>query len=127
MPKAYTSTPETAAAPALPPPPAYRFEDLPVPSTMNLVRAESYIFEGGGLRAAIMAYEGKDDPAELVKFYRENMPQFSWQLVSVFEHEEATLNFRKPGWNCTINIAKKAMQTKLVIWLGPAVDTEKKA
>jgi hypothetical protein len=87
---------------------------------MNLVRAESYIFEGGGLRAAIMAYTGKDDPGDLVKFYRDNMPQHNWQLVSIFEHEEATLNFRKTGWNCTINVAKKPMETKMMIWIGPA-------
>lgn len=127
MPRAYTSAPPTAAEPAPPPAPVYRFEDLPVPSTMNLVRAESYIFEAGGLRAAIMVYEGKDDPSDLVKYYRENMPQHNWKLVSVFEHEEANLTFQKPGWNCSISIVKRAMQTtKLTIFVGP-VETEKKA
>ena len=120
MPGTYSAGPAPAAEPASPPPPSYRFEDLPVPSTMSLVRAESYIFEGGGLRAAIMAYTGKDDPGDLVKFYRDNMPQHNWQLVSIFEHEEATLNFRKTGWNCTINVAKKPMETKMMIWIGPA-------
>ena len=120
MPGTYSAGPAPAAEPAPPPPPSYRFEDLPVPSSMNLVRAESYIFEGGGLRAAIMAYTGKDDPGDLVKFYRDNMPQHNWQLVSIFEHEEATLNFRKTGWNCTINVAKKPMETKMMIWIGPA-------
>ncbi len=67
-----------------------------------------------------MAYTGKDDPGDLVKFYRDNMPQHNWQLVSIFEHEEATLNFRKTGWNCTINVAKKPMETKMMIWIGPA-------
>ncbi|MFH0871737.1 MAG: hypothetical protein V1878_04495 [bacterium] len=126
MPGAYTSAPPVEA-PALPPPPAYRFEDLPVPATMNLVRGESYIFEAGGVRAAIMIYEGKDDPADLVKYYRENMPQHNWKLVSVFEHEEANLTFQKPGWNCTLSIVKRAMQTtRLIILIGP-VETEKKA
>lgn len=123
MPKAYTSEPSTP----LPPPLAYRFEDLPVPSTMNLIRAESYIFEGGGLRAAIMIYEGKDDPAELVKFYRDNMPQHNWKLLSVFEHEEANLTFQKPGWNCTLSVVRKAMlTTRLKILIGP-LEPEKKA
>lgn len=128
MPKTYSAAPPGGeAGPPPPPPPTYRFEDVPVPSTMNLVRTESYIFEAGGLRAAIMVYEGKDDPAELVKFYRENMPQHNWKLISVFEHEEANLTYRKPGWNLTISIIKKAMQsTRLVIFVGP-IEKEEKA
>jgi len=123
------AAPESAAPTEAPAPPAatYRFEDLPVPATVNLVRSESYIFEAGNLRAAILVYEGKDDPADLVKYYRENMPQHNWKLVSVFEHEEATLTFQKPGWNCRISIVKRAMQTtKLMIEVGP-VEPEKKA
>ncbi|MDH7500936.1 MAG: hypothetical protein QHH30_11210 [candidate division NC10 bacterium] len=119
MQKTYTAAPPEGAEPT-PLPPAYRFEDLPVPATMSLVRAESYIFEAGTLRAAIMVYEGKDDPSELVKYYRDNMPQHQWKLVSVFESQEARLTFRKPGWSCSISIAKKAMQpTRLVILIGP--------
>jgi hypothetical protein len=119
MPRAYTAAPPAETEPT-PPPPTYRFEDLPVPSTMNLTRTESYIFEAGKLRAAIMVYEGKDDPVELVKYYRDNMPQHNWRLVSVFEHEEVNLIFRKPGWNCAISIAKRAMQTtRLTILVGP--------
>jgi len=119
MPKAYTAAPPEGAEPT-PPPPTYRFEDLPVPATMSLVRTESYIFEAGSLRAAIMVYEGKEDPSELVKYYRDNMPQHDWKLVSVFEHQEANLTFRKPGWSCTISVVKRAMQTtRLFILIGP--------
>ena len=123
-----TVTPESAgttegALPAA----AYRFEDLPVPATMNLIRADSYLFESGASRAGILVYEGKEDPADLVKYYRENMPQHNWKLTSVFEHEEANLVFRKPGWNCNITIVKKAMQpTRLTILLGP-IEAERKA
>jgi hypothetical protein len=112
---------------AAPPAAAYRFEDLPVPATMNLIRSDSYIFEAGGFRAGILVFEGKEDPADLVKYYRENMPQHNWKLTSVFEHEEANLVFQKPGWSCNITIVKRAMQsTRLTVLLGP-VETEKKA
>jgi hypothetical protein len=115
----YTAPPPSEAELG-PPAASYRFEDLPVPATMSLVRGESYAIEAGGLRAAILVYEGKDDPAELVKYYRENMPQHNWKLASVFEREEATLIFRKPGWNCAVNIGKKTMQaTRLTILFGP--------
>jgi hypothetical protein len=121
-------TPEAAGpTEAAPPAAAYRFEDLPVPATMNLMRSDSYIFEAGGFRAGILVYEGKDDPADLVKYYRENMPQHNWKLVSVFEHEEANMVFQKPGWSCNITIVKKAMQsTRLTVLLGP-LEAEKKA
>jgi hypothetical protein len=75
-----TVTPEAAGpSEAAPPPAAYRFEDLPVPASMNLVRSDSYIFEAGGFRAGILVYEGKDDPAELV-ILLENMLQHNWKL-----------------------------------------------
>jgi len=119
MQKTYTAAPPEGVEPT-PLASAYRFEDLPVPATMSLVRTESYIFEAGTLRAAIMVYQGKDDPSELVKYYRDNMPQHEWKLVSVFEHQEANLTFRKPGWRCSIGIARRAMQpTRLVILIGP--------
>jgi hypothetical protein len=125
-----TVTPESAGpTEAASPAAAYRFEDLPVPATMNLIRSDSYIFESGGFRAGILVYEGKDDPAELVKYYRENMPQHNWKLTSVFEHEQANLVFQKPGWNCNITISKSAVPmqpTRLTILIGP-VEAEKKA
>jgi len=128
MQKAVTSE-SAGSTEAAPPAAAYRFEDLPVPATMNLIRSDSYIFEAGGFRAGILVYEGKDEPADLVKYYRENMPQHNWKLVSVFEHEQANLVFEKPGWNCNITIAKSAVPmqpTRLTILVGP-VEAEKKA
>ena len=84
-----------------PAPAAYRFEDVPVPSGMNLVRRESFVYETKTTKTGLLVYEGRGEMEKLVRFFKQEMPNHQWKLVSNFELNNVMLIFVKEGW-CSV-------------------------
>jgi len=100
-----------------------RFTDVPVPSKFKLDRAKSFIYEAGSFKAGIITYSGWSKLDTLVDFYKKEMTNFEWEMISIFEHDNITLVYSKEGWSCTVHLSSGNLNySKVRIQIGP-VDT----
>ena len=114
-------TPEAERSEMIPTPAAtYRFEDVPIPRSLEIEKKESFIYESEAIKTGILVYEGKAKVGELAHFFKENMVTHGWKLVSNFERDDALLTFNKPGWGCVITILPTGMErAKVAVRVGP--------
>lgn len=104
---------------------SYRFEDIPLPAGMTLNRKESFIYETRTIRTGLLVYEGKGEMEKLSSFFKEQMPNYQWRLLSNFELHNVMLTFIKEGWNSVIYIQPQEDETKRIeIRVGP-VETQR--
>jgi len=95
-----------------------KFDDVPVPAGFKVVQDESYLFENDLVRVGLLKYFGRAQRAELVSFYKEQMPLYNWSLVNVIDYEKSILNFEKGGEIVTISL-EGSIRAMLVISLSP--------
>jgi len=101
-------------------PTSYRFEDIPLPPGMTLSRKESFIYETRATKAGLLIYEGKGEMEKLANFFKQQMPNYQWRLVSNFELHNVMLTFIKEGWSSVIYILSQQDETKRIeIRVGP--------
>ena len=99
---------------------SYRFTDVPVPSKFKLDRAKSFIYEAGSFKAGIITYSGWSKLDTLVDFYKKEMTNFEWEMISIFEHNDITLVYSKEGWSCTVHLSSGNLgASKIRIQIGP--------
>ena len=99
---------------------SYRFEDIPLPPGMNLSRKESFVYETKTTRTGLLVYEGTGEIGKLTNFFKEQMPNYQWRMVSNFELHNVMLTFIKEGWGSVIYILPREDETKRVeIRVGP--------
>jgi hypothetical protein len=99
---------------------SYRFEGVPLPPGMNLNRKESFVYETKATRTGLLVYEGKGEMEKLANFFKEQMPNYQWRLVSHFELYNVMLTFFKEGWSSVIYIQPQDGETKRIeIRVGP--------
>ena len=98
----------------------YSFEDVPIPTGMTLNRKESFIYETGRTKAGLLVYEGKGEIERLASFFKQQMPNYKWRLVSNFELHNVMLTFIKEGWSSVVYIIPVDNETKRIeIRVGP--------
>ncbi len=98
----------------------YRFEDVPIPRSLEINKDESFIYESQAIKTGILVYKGKATVGDLAHFFKENMGTHGWRLVSNFERHDALLTFNKPGWGCVITILPTGMErAKVEVRVGP--------
>lgn len=99
---------------------SYKFEDIPIPSGMTLNRKESFIYETGTTKAGLLVYEGKGKIERLSNFFKHQMPNYKWKLVSNFEIYNVMLSFIKEGWSSIIYIIPQQDEIlRIEIRVGP--------
>ncbi|MDD4939734.1 MAG: hypothetical protein PHE18_08285 [Candidatus Omnitrophica bacterium] len=98
---------------------ASKFSDIPVPSNFKFLSQESYSFESGGVRVAVLKYQGKADVDQVVNFYKDQMPLFNWNLLNAVEYGQRLLNFDREQQSCIVNLTNKGKSVSLVISVGP--------
>jgi hypothetical protein len=98
----------------------YRFEDIPLPPGMSLIRKESFLYETRATKTGLLIYEGRGEMEKLSSFFKQQMPKYQWRLLSNFELHNIMLTFIKEGWSSTIYILPQEGETKrLEIRVGP--------
>ncbi len=98
----------------------YRFDDIPLPAGMTLNRKESFVYETRTTRTGLLVYEGKGEMERLANFFKQQMPNYEWRLVSNFELHNVMLTFIKEGWSSVIYILPQENETKRIeIRVGP--------
>jgi len=103
-------------------PTSYRFEDIPLPSGMSLNRRESFIYETKATKAGLLVYEGRTEMEKLANFFKQQMPNHQWRMVSNFELHNVMLIFIKEGWCSVIYIVPQPQEEevkRIEIRVGP--------
>lgn len=103
----------------LEPQPGAKLTDVPVPTGMKLLAKQSYDFENGSTRIALLKYSGKSNTNDIVSFYKEQMAMNGWTLVNLIEYDQRLMNFEKAGENCIINIQPTWHSVLVTVALGP--------
>ncbi len=103
----------------LEPQPGAKIKDVPVPAGMKLLAKQSYDFENGSTRIALLKYSGKSNANDIVSFYKEQMAMNGWTLVNLIEYDQRLMNFEKDGENCIINIQPKWYSVLVTVAVGP--------
>lgn len=99
---------------------SYRLTDVPVPGKFKMDRDKTFIYESGSIKAGIITYTGRAKLEALVDFYKKNMPEYEWEMVSIFEHNDVTIVYSKEGWRCNINLSVGSMRgSRIRIQIGP--------
>jgi hypothetical protein len=87
---------------------------------MTLNRKESFVYETKEIRTGFLIYEGKGEIERLTKFFKQQMPNYQWRLLSSFELHNVMLTFIKEGWCSIIYILPKEDEMKRIeIRAGP--------
>ena len=103
-----------------------RFEDLPVPSGFKFLPLNSFISESGKLRVGVLEYYGKSFPYRIVKFYKENMPNYGWRILNIIESKETFLSFEKDSEICIVKFEYTGGKSHLIISISPLFKEENK-
>lgn len=96
-----------------------KFQDVPVPAKFKFMEQDSYTFENSGLRVGVLKYRGKADPAQVVNFYKEQMPMYNWNMLNVVEYGQRLLNFDRENETCIISITAKGSSVEIIASVGP--------
>lgn len=96
-----------------------KFSDIPVPARFKQITSESYSFESGGMRVALLKYRGKGTQDQVVNFYKEQMSMYNWNLLNVVEYGQRLLNFERENESCIVNLTGSGNTTNISITLGP--------
>ncbi|MBU4252236.1 MAG: hypothetical protein KKC39_02665 [Candidatus Omnitrophica bacterium] len=81
-----------------------KFSDVPVPVGLKSLPQQSYSFESSGVRVGVLKYRGKNNPDQIVNFYKEQMPMYNWNLVNIVEYGQRMLNFERENETCIITL-----------------------
>jgi hypothetical protein len=103
-----------------------KFSDIPVPVGLKSLPAQSYSFESSGVRVGVLKYQGKNNPDQVVNFYKEQMAMYNWNLVNIIEYGQRLLNFERENETCIITMEPKGSGILLTISVGPKSQTPAK-
>ncbi|MDD5561241.1 MAG: hypothetical protein PHT50_03815 [Candidatus Omnitrophica bacterium] len=113
------SSAKTANPGILEPQAILKFSDVPVPVGLKSLPNQSYSFESSGVRVGVLKYQGKNNPDQVVNFYKEQMAMYNWNLVNIVEYGQRLLNFERDNETCIITMEPKGSTVILIISLGP--------
>lgn len=98
---------------------AVKFSDIPVPAGFKLIPQSSYSFESSGVRVGVLKYQGRADIEQVINFFKEQMPMYSWNLLNIVEYGERLMNYERENETCIINLLPKGKNITITMSLGP--------
>jgi len=98
----------------------YDFQDIPVPSELDLVSSDSYVFQSAAFKAGLLTFKGRVEISSLINFFQMAMPRENWKAKGGFRYRRSVLIFEKPDKICVINLYEKMFYTYAEIYLAPA-------
>ena len=111
---------------ALEPQAIVKFSDIPVPTGFKFLALDSYSFESGGVRVAVLKYQGKANIEQVMNFYRDQMPMYNWNLLNIIEYGQRLMNFDREAETCIISLESKGRSVIITASLGPKSQRLKK-
>ena len=89
----------------------YDFEDVPVPTEMELKTDRSFVFQTTDFAAGLLAFTGRVELSSLISFFRIKLPDDGWRFLSSIKSPKTILFFQKENRLCIITIISKAFTT----------------
>jgi hypothetical protein len=117
-PPASTSQPPSPSA--SPRPQFYDFQDIPIPTELDLVSKDSYVFQSGSFKAGLLTLKGRVDVNSLINFFQMALPRENWKPKGGFRYKRSVLIFEKPDKTCIINLYEKTFYTYVEILVAPS-------
>lgn len=99
----------------------YDFDDVQIPSGMNIIQDRSMIFRVGAFKAGVLTFQDRVDSASLINFYMSAMAKDNWVLKGSFKSTTSALFFAKKGKTCVVQITEGSIDTTLEIWVAPTM------
>jgi len=99
------------------------FEDVLVPRDMVVDRDTSFVYRGTGQPMGLLRMSGRVDANSLTRFFKTNMPNDGWQVVSELRAPQSLLMYQKGKRMCVILIEDGSFQTFADVWVVPANDS----
>jgi hypothetical protein len=97
----------------------YDFDDVPVPTQMELQPKQSIIFETPGIKSGVIVFTGRVEPLSLFNYFLVSLKNEGWHLRSYFKYQRYIMVFEKPTKDCIIRIIEDGRTTELQIWIIP--------
>ena len=101
---------------------ALPFIDVPVPSGFIRDSLKSFVYETGNDRMKVgrLFFGGNKSLKDVVEFYQNEMLNKEWTLVNSMASKDTILNYRKPGWTCTVIVRPRRFSSSTIkIQIGP--------
>lgn len=116
-----SSSPEPQTAP-MPSSFFYDFNDIRVPSEMEIQPKKSSIAPVEGGKSGVMKFKGRVEPISLFDFFYNNMPKDGWTLLTYQKYQRYLLVFSKDNRIAVITIEEDPIYyTWTEIWVSPRV------
>ena len=97
----------------------YDFDDILIPGELALDKKNSSVYTTGRLKAGMLVFEGRVEPASLASFFQNNMQKDGWNQLSSFKYRQYLFVFLKEDRVCTITITEKTFSTTAEVRVGP--------
>lgn len=95
----------------------YSFDDILIPTELEVQSDESFVVEAGRIKSGVMAFEGSVELYSLKQYFLNNMGKDGWTNVSSFTSTRTLLVFEKPDRFCIINITDGSYDTAVEVWV----------
>ena len=87
------------------------FEDVLVPRDMTVDRDASFVYSGAGQPIGLLRMSGRVDAISLIRFFKTNLTNDGWQMVSELRAPQSFLMYQKAKRMCVILIEDGTFQT----------------
>lgn len=115
-----SSPPPSSAAPSGSRAKFLDFQDIPIPSELDVQSKDSYVFQSGQIKMGFLTLRGRVDSNSVMNFFVAAMPHEGWHLKGQFRYNRALLIFDKPDKTCVILMKEAAYYTYVEIYVSPA-------
>jgi hypothetical protein len=102
----------------------YDFDDVLVPSELEVEKQRSFVYHTDEFTAGVLVLSGRVELNSLIRFFESNMAKDNWRLLSSFKSPRTILFFTKANRSCIINITEQRFDTEVEIWVAPTTPME---
>jgi hypothetical protein len=101
----------------------YDFEDVKIPSELNLDEKKSNIYKSQDIKAGVLQFDGYVEIKSLINFFMIGMAKDNWRLKADFKRPPQTiLLFEKKHKRSIFFIEDASFNTHVEIWMIPTRD-----
>lgn len=97
----------------------YDFDDIIIPSELQLDEDESIVFESGNIKAGKLHFSGRIEPVSLFNFYTHHLPKDNWKISSQLKYGHFLIIAEKSSKFCILTISESRLKTQVQIWVTP--------
>ena len=97
----------------------YDFDDVIVPTDMNLDPDRSFVLETPTSKSGVLVFSGNIERLSLTDYFINNMARDNWTMRSAIKSNRSLLLFEKPTRYCVLSITDGRFSTEAEIWVLP--------